>query len=95
MHGEMAVATMAAGESTDRRHLIMSDTESRVLDTLAAMNLTSLEQSRDGRRHRRTPADQASGVSPGWAAANRNACAHGGCCSPRIRQAHPVMEESR
>jgi alkylhydroperoxidase/carboxymuconolactone decarboxylase family protein YurZ len=43
MRGGVAVATMAA-VSTDRRDLIMSDTESRVLDSLAAMNLTSLEQ---------------------------------------------------
>jgi hypothetical protein len=65
MHGGMAVATMAAAESTGRRNLILSDTESRVLDTLAAMNLTSLEQSRGDRRDRSTPADQASGASLG------------------------------
>jgi alkylhydroperoxidase/carboxymuconolactone decarboxylase family protein YurZ len=35
---------MAAAVSTDRRDLIMSDTQSRVLDSLAAMNLASLEQ---------------------------------------------------
>jgi 4-carboxymuconolactone decarboxylase len=44
MRGGAAVATMAGAVSTDRRDLIMSDTQSRVLDSLAAMNLASLEQ---------------------------------------------------